>query len=497
MTHDTEAAWATSNIAQQIMRDNMLCFSNNDQKPQAFALFPERKWPIPDGLLKIKTNVGEPAEDNFAVALEYKRPEESIHGVLTALGQSISYIEQGYSGSIIVAPRSYDSQKATDIGEFITNVLDYSCGNKPIGVFVYDAPDSLANSPFEGRLECVRRIQLDTAIPNPTVTQIAGNPSSQWAFVREGESTPNAIFRYVQTAKIRTDNYEPTIRDELKDAVERVYPGKDYVKWLCAYPETASGINSKNEIFKRFWFEFVLTEDVQKIWNIENDSYVVNNVPTKLVKFNGEPAYKFSGRSDSIKSKIVYQLNNNEINEEKAWELFVKNINHVTDGTVNSYKKTLPLSIYAFELVDEFGNPTQLGYKFVDECEKNNNNANGLIPMNILRFALLKNGRMDVFLDSVFKVSEEKFRNESDAFVVGLPPDESFCTASYLNWLEHEFSNTLRILNQTKGGNIEREAFQAERTILKQFGFLSGNIRRGLGLEINWPVVQRTREFEL
>ena len=43
MTHDTEAAWATSNIAQQIMSDNELCFSNNDQKPQALASFPERK----------------------------------------------------------------------------------------------------------------------------------------------------------------------------------------------------------------------------------------------------------------------------------------------------------------------------------------------------------------------------------------------------------------------------------------------------------------------
>ena len=493
MTHDTEAAWATSNIAQQIMSDNELCFSNNDQKPQAFASFPERKWPIPDGLINIKTNAGETTEKDFAIALEYKRPEESIHGVLTALGQSIAYIEQGYSGSIIVAPRSYDSQKATDIGEFITNVLNYSCGDKPICVFVYDAPDPSAISPFDGRLECVRRIELDIAPSNPNVTQIAGNPRSQWAYLREGESTPDAIFRYVQTAKIKTDNYEPIIRDEIKDAVERLHPGKDYVKWLCNYPETASESNAKNEIFKRLWFDFVLTENVQKIWNYENGTYVVNNVPTNLLKFDGTPAYKFSGRSDSIKSTIVKKLNDGEINEQEAWELFVKNINHGTDGAANSYKKTLPLAIYDLELVDEFGNPTKLGYQFVDECEKNNNNAMGLIPMNILRFALLKNGQFDIFLDSIFKVSEEKFRDEPDAFV----ENGVFSTSSYLSWVENEFFSTLRIINQTKGGNVERKIFQAERTILKQFGFISGNIRRGLGLEINWPTVQRTLEFEL
>ena len=493
MTHDTEAAWATSNIAQQIMRDNELCFSNNDQKPQAFALIPKRKWPIPDGLIKIKTNAGETTENDFAIALEYKRPEESIHGVLTALGQSISYIEQGYSGSIIVAPRSYDSQSATDIGEFITNVLNYSCGDKPIGVFVYDAPDQSSPSPFEGRLECVRRIDLDASPSNTSVTKIAGNPAAQWAYMREGETTPDVIFRYLQTAKTMTDNYVPTIIDELRDAVGRAYPEADPVKWLCAYPQSFT-VSRKNEIFKRFWFDFVLTEDVQKIWNRENDTYVVNHVPTKLVTSDGIPAYKLSGKSNSIKNIIVEKLNNNEINEDDAWELFVKNINNGRDGAANSYKKTVPLGIKAFELINEFERPTKLGYKFVDECEKNNNNANGLIPMNILRFALLKNGRMDVFLDSVFKVSEEKFRTEPDAFVVGFEEGKMFCNNSYLNWLENEFIDTLRILNKKEKA---REIFQGERTLLKQCGFISGNIRRGLGFEINWPIVQRTLESDV
>ena len=75
--------------------------------------------------------------------------------------------------------------------------------------------------------------------------------------------------------------------------------------------------------------------------------------------------------------------------------------------------------------------------------------------------------------------------------------NDVFSTSSYLQWVEDQFFSTLRIMNQTKGGNVERKIFQAERTILKQFGFISGNIRRGLGLEINWPIVQRTLEFEL
>ena len=174
MTHDTEAAWATSQIAQDIMNDNSLCFSDNNQNPQAYALFPKRKWPIPDGLLKIKTDTKE-----YAVALEYKRPEETIHGILTALGQSISYIEQGYSGSIIVAPKSYSTLDNT--GEFVRNVLNYSCANNPIGVFVYDTPNSSAISPFEGKLECFRKKQYPSggnpdevvgAILNASVTTL-------------------------------------------------------------------------------------------------------------------------------------------------------------------------------------------------------------------------------------------------------------------------------------------------------------------------------------
>jgi len=42
-----------------------------------------------------------------------------------------------------------------------------------------------------------------------------------------------------------------------------------------------------------------------------------------------------------------------------------------------------------------------------------------------------------------------------------------------------------------------RAIFQGERTLLKQCGFISGNIRRGLGFEINWPIVQRTLESEV
>ena len=113
--------------------------------------------------------------------------------------------------------------------------------------------------------------------------------------------------------------------------------------------------------------------------------------------------------------------------------------------------------------------------------------------MNILRFAVLKKGRLDLFLDSVFKVSEEKFRNEPDAFVAGVGEGKKFCNSSYLNWLENEFIDTLRILNKKEK---ERAIFQGERTILKQCGFISGNIRRGLGFEINWSTIQRTLEFE-
>jgi len=63
------------------------------------------------------------------IALEYKRPNEGLHGVLTALGQSLAYLEKGYNGSVIVIPKEYESHRAP--GEHLERVLQKTAPTVP------------------------------------------------------------------------------------------------------------------------------------------------------------------------------------------------------------------------------------------------------------------------------------------------------------------------------------------------------------------------------
>ena len=232
-----------------------------------------------------------------------------------------------------------------------------------------------------------------------------------------------------------------------------------------------------------FFFEYILHKEMQIIWT-NDDPYTANPVAVKLFQQDGTTPMQILGasRKDSIKSKIVDDLNTKTITEGEAWEKFVVACNY----RAHSFRETVDSGIDAFELIDEHGNPTMLGYNFVDACKNNSDNANAPTPMAILRYALLKNGKFASFLQYVFETSESRFRDDPSSFV----GNGQFQEDDYLYWLEKEFHDTLRIINKvTQRGGVARKPFQAERTILKQFGLLTGNMRTGVGLEINWPSV--------
>ena len=109
MSHDTEAAYASSEIAELIMQ-NQNSFFGNMGTQGAWSVFAGREgghqWPLADGVICAQN----PSNANdINIAFEYKRPNEGVHGILTALGQSFAYLEKGYQASIMAIPEQYTS----------------------------------------------------------------------------------------------------------------------------------------------------------------------------------------------------------------------------------------------------------------------------------------------------------------------------------------------------------------------------------------------------
>ena len=324
MSHDLYASWATAEVSRMIRTDSNLLFSSPVQSN--FSVFANResgrKWPIPDG--RISTEV---QSDKFEIAVELKRTNEGLHGILTAIGQSQAYIYKGYSGSVIIIPNAYDSYSSP--GQYVANVLDRTNPDLSVGVFTYDLPDTNNPSPFLGKISCCRNVRLSNqkkiASGNFLLQQ---KSSTQWAHVREGSTEPHAFMKYLQIAKQKNatepNEFIPTLPKELIDAVLRIKPNIDPYNYLS----NASGSLFHDVVWRCFWFENILTNNVSTIWQKNGNLYTPNPACTQLELDNGSPKIFFGGRTDSVKNKIVDKLNQGSINEDQAWEEFAGNVHN-------------------------------------------------------------------------------------------------------------------------------------------------------------------------
>ena len=155
---------------------------------------------LADGV--IQANNSKKTVNDINIAFEYKRPNEGLHGVLTAVGQSLAYIEKGYDASVICIPRAYMSH--SDPGRHVKDIIDTTAPEAPITVYVYDTPNMSATRPFMEKLTCVRDVNLSRTVVHrlSASRRISGPISTVWAHVREGMSHPDAFFRYCQGVKI-------------------------------------------------------------------------------------------------------------------------------------------------------------------------------------------------------------------------------------------------------------------------------------------------------
>lgn len=99
MSHDTEAAYASSEVAGWIMQ-NQNHYLGNLGTQGTWSVYAGREgghqWPLADGVILAQNAT----HADVKIAFEYKRPNEGVHGILAALGQSFAYLEKGYNANV-------------------------------------------------------------------------------------------------------------------------------------------------------------------------------------------------------------------------------------------------------------------------------------------------------------------------------------------------------------------------------------------------------------
>jgi hypothetical protein len=491
MSHDLQAAWASTEIADLLMK-NQTAYFGNMGTPGGWSVYTGREsgrqWPLADGVILAENTTSSPVK----IALEYKRPNEGLHGVLTALGQSLAYLEKGYDSSVVVIPEKYTSHLTP--GEHLKRILDSITPDSPVSIYTYTEPNYSALKPFDGKIQCVRDIILPSCrkAVSTSVNTTSGDVSTLWAHMREGMSYPDAFFKYCHAVKLLSSTSSEDlsfvhIPEELSNAISIILPGTNMYKYLSH----TSGNSMSEKVWRRVWFSYYFWNDLMPIYNTVSP-YTVNAISTKIKIDDTCFANLFSGRINSIKEKLVLNLNNGTMTVGHAWEEYAKKVRK----DAHSYREVIDSGLFHIGFLLPDGNLSDLGYKYVDACERISS-ANAGIPMEILGAALLQNGQYAAFLHYIYQLSEQIFSVDPFAFTEKLSNGKyKFDQDSYLKWIDNEFANNLHIVKKSTiraGGT--RKPFQAEFSFLKKMGYINGTNRKtgyriGMGLEINWPKVQ-------
>ena len=489
MSHDAEADWASAELARLISDNPSFCFSSDTSNIE-ISSYAGREgrtdWPHADGVIEV-TNISN--QKKYNLAIEYKRPNEGLHGILTAVGQSHAYLQKGYSGSFMVLPKNYNN---FDTGNYVKDLIENTSQSKSIGICLYERPDSNNESPFKDKLEIILPCDIEYR-RNPKSSFSSVKIKTQWAHMRDGSFDPDGFYKYLQALKHVSDpnfkSLEAEIPKSLELAVRNLNPNKKIN--IRNYLSNTSGNSPGDKAWRIFWFENILYKENIEGWGIDsNGKYFVNKNYLKINKSDGTGLKEFfSAKSNSIKVKLVKKLNEKSITISEAWEDLAKNYHE----RAHSYREDIDSFLENANLVDPHGRLTKNGYEFVDAIERTKDSHNSL-SLEILKKALITDGGMRTFLHYFYKLSNQKFSENPLAFTTkGKDNKLNFRKDDYLKWIEYEFANKLNVLNKVslREGQNKRKPFQAELSILIKFGLISKDCRIGIGLVINWPELDK------
>lgn len=486
MSHDLLASISSAEIASILTNQSTLFTSESINSLSVYASREGKtSWPFADGVIVIEEEIN----TKYKLAVEFKRVNEGIHGILTALGQSQAYLKKGYHATIIIIPAEYNTHNAP--GEYLKSVLDLVGENLPIMIFTYRI-----NGENDIEINCIRSIDLSTtAIESADTTNLAPPISTQWGHLREGSTEPDTFYRYLQTAKRidLTELNEPTI--ELPIEILNAIPNElDPLKYLSNAP----GDNYHDFVWRHFWFTYVMNERTLPLFTFEEGEYKVCDASSSLMKNNGSPKYFFVGKANSPKNKIVKKLNEGSITEEQAWIEYAKNIKE----RAHSFREDIDSSLYHIGMIDEDGKPTSIGYKFVDSCERNRNDSLSGSPLAIFSSAIIQSGELGAFIHYVNLASKKIFKDNPLKYsLLKKNQYKSFDSKTYLQEVEKILANDIKVMRKVSlRGGVSRKPFQAELAILGFLGFFKKGKDRYkpvIGLDIDWEKVYTALNREI
>jgi hypothetical protein len=519
MSHDLYASWVTAELSALFKINTEILFEGLGITSPEITSFANKEsgrvWPIPDGRISIDVK-----KVKIEIGLELKRTNEGLHGVLTAIGQSQAYLKKGYDISVIAVPDKYDSYSTP--GKYIKDLLQLMDKDSNIVVVTYSPPDLTKASPFHDKLTIHRKISFDPALaPKNKVREFSSERSSnQWAHLREGSSDAHCFFKYLQTAKnvSAAENYQERlyVNPSLETACTTINPNISSVKFLSNAP--ADSLHDM--IWRKFWLDYVITEDMQTIWKLTKGG--IKEPINFKSKLKSDPnTYKefFGGRVDSTKNKLVKALNSansvteiiktsntktqdklKQLDKDKAidlktitaedlsWIVFAINIHH----RAHSLREDIDSGLSHIGMLDDDGRPSESGYRFTDLSERTGDCYSGK-PFLLYGKAILGEGQWASLLHYIHRISDDKLASNpllfsSNKIVKGKIKFES---QDYLKYVRTVMIDDLCVINTAKSrGGKARKPFQAEFAILQKLGIIApkaNRFRLGYGLIINWP----------
>jgi hypothetical protein len=477
--HNTEAGEVAIAIAKKIDTDPLDCLKKKIYtETSSYVGTPkDKRWPHPDSQITV-LDVGK-KDQQISIGIEFKREAEKSHGTLTALGQSLAYLDKGYDATIMLFPESY-GKTLENPAKYVNDILDKFC-DAAIGIFTYKK----TSGGFE--VTCNRKINLANRKTSTSSSKGLKAENTVWTHYREGSGTPDTYYRYLKELSSIEEEDLPEISTELTDAFDRLDNAKKK-NGIHKYISDTVNDAPLDKAWRAVVFKYLYTPSVMKIFDTRKGKRVANTAKSKLLQLNGDKIQWFGKVGQAFsKPEITRRLNANTITEGEAWDEFLFRLR----ARAHSLKEDLRPGLRGFGLMEDDGKPSELGMRFIVAYEREQGSEDKPISKKILGYAVLTNGKWELLLRYFYKLSEKAFEYDNQKFLIDKNGKQKFDEKEYLDEITEGLKEERLMRKIKERGGKNRKDFQGVMTFLGYLGIIpdKNRYRMGRGLVIDWPKV--------